>query len=615
VTRRRCLKALCKSLDGLDKVLKKFNPVNELKRPFPPMAAYRNRLQVATAKARADLDRQTTGSFRVTDLALTRAAWSKNRKSAGESGLAVVKSGVGAALDEFNEKLQAVQAKPNKQECRAEFAVAAKDLENVLRAFYPRDDFGEPHIPMVEYRDQLLAQVAEVRRTTGAATLGDWAPTDFSLDGRGWRATKAEAVEHGMEDYPTGIGEHLDELAAAQKAYDRQSDDRELKLACLTALTHAGMILEAFDPRDDYGQPFAPMVAYRQRLLAAVANSRGSIEKSEQTSWKAPAPVLSHKGWQEVKAQAVEHGMVDVPTGIGKAFHELRAAEQEFHQTRGDREKRRAFVARLEKLVNLLAGFAPTDDCGNPFAPMVEYRDGVVELLEKLWDDIAKASTVAWTPTEFTLTRAGWQRTKQAAVNAGWLEEQTGLGEALKTFEEAHKELAARPKKRKNRIALLNALDGVKAALTALKPADDFRRPHPGMIRYREGMLAEVQRRTEELEANRGGDWAPTNFAFTQAAWQETKRDALRDGWVEVKSGVGEAYEVLQKALASHAKHPEDARVLKLANRACTEVRLRLERLNTRRADKSTHPGMVEYRDLMLANLTGIENRLAGGGE
>ena len=40
-----------------------------------------------------------------------------------------------------------------------------------------------------------------------------------------------------------------------------------------------------------------------------------------------------------------------------------------------------------------------------------------------------------------------------------------------------------------------------------------------------------------------------------------------------------------------------------------------LDRLKTRRADQSPHPGMIRYREQMLANLTGIENRLAGGGE
>src|SRR5262249_52301012 len=155
-----------------------------------------------------------------------------------------------------------------------------------------------------------------------------------------------------------------------------------------------------------------------------------------------------------------------------------------------------AYLGKLQDLVSCLGRFAPIDDCGNPFAPMVEYRDGLIAQLQQLWDDTVKASEVPWAPTNFALTWAAWKQTKDQAVDAGWKEKATGLSGALADFEKAHKALAAEPKKRATRIAVLSALDGVKEALRGMRTTDDFRRPHPGMERYKAKMLEVVQRRT-----------------------------------------------------------------------------------------------------------------------
>lgn len=605
-------KAYAEAIVEAEKKLTKFKPVNELKRPHVAMTTYRENMLKLLARARKGLDRDTTGNFQVSDFTLTRAAWRTNKASAAESGMKPGKSGVGKALDEYNTKLQAWQGKQTSRDKRLEFAEAAKELEKVLLAWRPQDDFGDPHMPMVNYRTKLIEAINEQRQAIMTTAVGAWAPADFALTGAAWRGVKAAAIEHGMKDEPTGLGDALDAVAEAKKEFDKKPKDRELKVAYIDALRAARLKLVPLSPVDDFAKPFTGMVQYRDQMIRNIDTEIQRLEAAEEKNWAPPPIVLSTEAWQNAKARAVEFGMVKVETGLKDAFTKLKTTETEYQASKGkDAEKRRLYVDAIDVVLDRLRKFGPIDDFGKKFQPMIEYRNGMIRALEQHRSELETANESKWQPTNFALTKAAWEQTKEAASQNGWYAvDDTGLTPALEAFEKAHAKWSKKPKDKKIRIKALDSLDKVKTALINFNPINDFKTTHKGMAYYRIALLDEVERRTGEIEGRVRRPWMPTNFAFTRDAWQEVKRDALADGWKESKSAVGGALEAYQKTFLVLQQKPHDDKTKKLMFKVCGEVAKKIGGLKAVKADNTAHPGMVLYKDTMLSRLASFEQKL-----
>jgi hypothetical protein len=201
----------------------------------------------------------------------------------------------------------------------------------------------------------------------------------------------------------------------------------------------------------------------------------------------------------------------------------------------------------LRQLTGYLEKLRPLDADGLLFKPMQNYIDNVVQLIQPeiahLHEEIDKEFEYKLRPT-FDLKVNDWENVKKDLIAKLMKDTSTGIGKALKTVE-VMKESFGKTPNGETRMSYMKSLNSLGQALLKFNPTTPSKKAHPGGLEVKKRLIVLMNKEYAEVEETHHASMKtqpPTSLTdITQKNWETAKKEFVRFGMVDKKTGVGKA--------------------------------------------------------------------------
>jgi hypothetical protein len=236
----------------------------------------------------------------------------------------------------------------------------------------------------------------------------------------------------------------------------------------------------------------------------------------------------------------------------------------------------------LRQALRSLEKIRPLDAEGITFKPMRIFMNDLATKIENRISDLDDEIEEEYKypiPGGFELTAKSWASAKNALVLKLMKDTSTGIGKALQKFEEANQAKEDAISKnvdpevvKQTVVDLVRSLDKLKAALNDFTPMTKSKKTHVGGLQVRNGLIELVDKqykKASELQAQYIKVDSPTTVDdVTVEKWEKAKKDFIRFGLVDEKTGIGKAIKNFQKSKPGKSKEEARANLLRVIDQA-----------------------------------------------
>ncbi len=543
-----------------------------------------------------------------------------------------------------------------------------------------------------------------IGRDTGIEYLDTWRATNFELTVKGWKATKSEAVSAGWYDDRDG---HSGAFAAFDEAWDEMcttlkykpgadpyaKGDDPTKLAgswkvdvvrdlarrtegALQLLSNELVGIKAV--QNDQKTKHAGMEAYVGELIKRLhacrtkiyeirtaandsefgttpeeikANKDKELEAGKKLAIEATTKATAYreaevkKVWDQHKfetpfgkvelakfpetatkklkledkaaaslkstVEAITEGgllnLQELTSGWGDIQNKKRVKRSDF-----DKEVKRQMAFVNTQMLSMLRDVCAAENEASLLAQGVKMGDLPYQHVSK----------------DFTLTGAAWETNKDDFETDGWKRYSTGIAKAFKAWEKADADW----QKMKYEYDYQGVWRGKHNTLIELfkkfDPVTDKGFSHPGMVKYRDTMIAKLDEAYNEFKTQCDktptpdipAGWKPPNLktiVFSEDAWKQMKKDASEHEWDgKCKPDVRKSFAAYEKARDkwnANRQGGDDEQMQKCKDaveKALRKVQGEFGKFHPQNKSKKPHAGMFVYKDSMLKKAVTLQAML-----
>lgn len=453
----------------------------------------------------------------------------------------------------------------------------------------------------------------------------DWTlpvnPTIFTATN--WNLCWTKAVEAGMATADLkdgGLGEYLTKAEAATVALANEKDakkqmkarkDLQQALASVFGAARACATAHKSSPAafTQYATAFG---GWAQKEIQKVRDAQAAV-KFDVSDQKFDA-----ESFEKIEARAKESGAVGSSGGtmkkVKEALESVGKAEEAFQKAAGKKDakdQRKAAEKRDAALLELMTAAvdALSAEGYADNTQMREYLDGVKNQAALKQKDTTYTAVLEGTaagfadfdPGTYTLDKAGWEKVKKAAVEAGVLpDSKTGFGAALESAEKSYKEW----KDAEAGDKLKKATPAAVAVNAALKIADQMggATANKNLKRYFDQVAYDLEIKQGETLTNLAAPFKPAAFSpWSKSDWKKVKAEAVVRGLLKKddETGLESALAEVKKQVAAWDKLSD---LDKMAQRdAVQKLVVKVREIAVTYRDSINDPGLKGYFSQMFA--------------
>ncbi len=518
--------------------------------------------------------------------------------------------------------------------------------------------------------DKFKAGAAAVRdkiigRDTSKPYNAAWRAPSAELSRKNWTTVKPLAVAAGWYDARSGLGDVLAVYETGQGAFDKGKSIETGTALCAALRDVRSALGDAGTFANDEKTAHVGMIDYLDQLSTMVDIRLENTEKSRSelidvSKFGNVSPEELKTLKQEALDKAVEEHQAAVQEKIEVRQREIKTYwDGRKHKTPYGSSTLGDFALKATKELGLderemwaLAGatIELSEDCVRQLTELLsavppdkfkkemetqanKLDETLVEGLrtiatlhfeamqQRLGDDAEDSQASDgqdWQATNFALSSGAWEGVKKDAIKNGLVDNSTGIGAALKTLEKAETNYQKNKDDEKNVRLVVIALNKVEEAFRKFKPLNRKKLTHAGMAGYRGRMLAKIKEyqlsfqneRKSKEQAKQGEapkpDWAASDFSMTKKSWETMKEEAIAEGLVDKKTGLGDAFSLFEKAKTAYDKETEPKKKDKAKNvlvKAVDNLEKKLTGFTPTVKSGLPMMGMQHYRAEMLKNV------------
>jgi hypothetical protein len=461
--------------------------------------------------------------------------------------------------------------------------------------------------------------INELRKNRDIAYDPSWMPkSDIELTQADWKEIKAEAIQAGLYDEATGIGEALgkaekklgkaDEFIAAikgkilQPATKQGQAVQKLLLETVAALDATYAAAYSYSPMSNpTGKPAKSevhkgMTLYLAKLLEVIGARRTELETAlrdcglKKVNWQPGIgadpldPTIWGVNWKSGVTNAC---LPESDSGLSKSLN-ASAKSKSVYETAQGAKRREAALAYSDALNDIVAvGKACLGQVGE-VQGMANY---VQQIISKAAADRVALDKIlgadGWNPAIpdiGSITSGAWQTLWAEAVKGGHVSAKAGDGgvlDAIKNMEKLAKAVDAakdgKPKL-KARMEYAKAVGKILLAKEAfLKAQRDVGNPLKQFVDNAYKQALAIQEGYEEARSKVAFKTTP---GITAASWEATYNDAVDTGAVPAAKDAASAFSDALKAYASSKAELDKAMAGKKYKDALTFARKVTEKIN-----------------------------------
>ncbi|HEX3998417.1 MAG TPA: hypothetical protein VHX65_07705 [Pirellulales bacterium] len=496
--------------------------------------------------------------WRATKVELTAANWQEVKKGAIAAGWFDTRSGFGAAMVAYESARKYYNQQLNAAAADTLFASLVHLLEASKKIGTVANEQSQVHEGMVDYLGRLWVEGSKTQKEIIAkraalidlAEYGPKSPAEIAKL-RKEQLEKAvreqrEAIENQAaarkkkiddrwrgNEHATPFGKMRLELFSS-KAFETLKLDVEgidalnrsvstIHVQCIDELNRllSGTPDDKFD--EEYARQAAALDGRLVETLRTLSNEQYQAMKKraaqqnkpiafdDDEKWRAKDFNLGAVPWKEVKKQAIAAGLQDSSTGIGKALELYDKAMANYVNQQASPMAVQMVLAALRGVNDVFTKFTPIHKVKKlPHVGMLAYRTAILAKVKTElagYERLLQAKNVAaaaappkqeWRASDFSLTKAGWEKMRDEAIADGMVDRRTGLPAAFADFANARtivvNAAAADARiKEKAKANFVKAADELQKKLEAFAPQTKQGFSHSGMAAYRLKMLEELR--------------------------------------------------------------------------------------------------------------------------
>jgi hypothetical protein len=510
-----------------------------------------------------DTSKAYDANWKAPAAALTRANWQSVKKEAVGAGWYDTRSGIGDVLGEYELAAAAFEKTPSTETACAVDAALDEVTSAITQVGTLANDQKTPHQGMIDFISAMYekAEKEEERLRPLRQKLYD-GQSFPGLQGEELGKAKQERLDKDLEaakekqaqksaarltkiqnfwnnrKHPTPYGNAtLPDFCS--KASEKLDLDPEEAMALCGSVVSIGE--ECCDelrdllsgvPEDKFDKELDRQAAQLEKSLAddlrSLAESHfeamklrlGVVEdewdaEDDGSKWVSPNFMLSEKGWEAAKKDAIKHGLVNKSTGVGKSLNLFEKAQTEYQKNHADEKNVRLVIGTLNNVTKAFEKFKPLNHKKFIHRGMADYRSKMLlkiseyeksfqnerakkkessneqkEEDEKKKAEKREANKIDYKATPFT--KAAWKQIRDKGIKDGLKDKSTGLPKAFKIYEKAlanYDNETDTGKKAKLRDTYLKAIGNLNDTLAKFEPKQTNKTEHEGMMYWRNEMI------------------------------------------------------------------------------------------------------------------------------
>ncbi|XZE32863.1 hypothetical protein SH501x_003629 [Pirellulaceae bacterium SH501] len=335
-----------------------------------------------------------------------------------------------------------------------------------------------------ETLEEFASQAREIRNETlGGITLNKPLAAKVGVTLPDWQTALQEAKSSGLSSWkgdPSGIDDALTIFEEEYRKFTASGISHYAENA-IDGLRQALLKLEKIRPLDEDGITFEPMNAYMSSLAAKIKSRIDDLDDELEAEFQYPIPggfKLDSASWVSAKKGLVLKLMKDTSTGIGKALEKLEAAREAKKTATGNKVEQAIIdhVRALDKLKAALNDFSPMTKSKKTHVGGMQIRNEMIKLLEleyKVASELQEPLINVPSPMNATeVTVANWEKAKKEFIKFGLVDEKTGIGKAIKAFQNAKP--TAKDEAKSNLLMVIDQAKPLDRAGRVFKPAQKY---------------------------------------------------------------------------------------------------------------------------------------------
>jgi hypothetical protein len=438
-----------------------------------------------------------------------------------------------------------------------------------------------------------------------------------------WNTCWTQAVKDGMataELKDGGLGHYLTKAEAANVTLANEQDAKKLMKARKELQQALASVFGA--SRACATAHKSSPAAFTQYATAYGKWAQGEIQKVRDSQAAVKFDVsdqaFNAESFEKIADRAKESGAVGSSGGTMKKVKEALAsvakAEEAFQKAAGKKDakgQRKAAQERQSALLDLMTAAvdALSAEGYADNTQMREYLDGVKNQAAKQ-QEVAEYKSVLdgtatgfadFDPGNYSLDKAGWEKVKKSAVEAGVLpDSRTGFGAALEAADKSYKEW----KDAEAGDKVKKATPAAAAVTSALKIAEQMSgaTANKKLKEYFDKITDDLELKQSETLTNLASPFKPAAFSpWSKSAWKKVKAEAVVRGLLKKddETGLADALAAVKEAVKAWGKLADAE---KMAQRdSFQKPVIKVREIATTYRDATNDKGLKGYFSQMFA--------------